>query len=133
MQAMATILIVDRNPNVRKYLKRELGSEGYHLLLAENCREVFQIINSNTKFDLVIIDPDLPDIDETSLFRKLQGLRLHTPIVIHTLLADCLTHCRVLIEAVLIEKDGNSIERLKRVVTDQLQRLPSSEASQQCG
>ncbi len=103
------------------------------MLLAENCREVFQILDANTKFDLVIIDPDLPDIEETSLFRKLQNLRPRTPVVIHTLLADYLTHCRVLVKAVFIEKDGNSIERLKRVIANQLQLPPSSETCLLCG
>ena len=128
MPTGATILIVDRNRNVREYLKRELELEGYHIRLAENCRAIFAMIDDNKKFDLVIIDPDLPDTEETSLFRKLQSLRPRTPVVIHTLIAEYLDHCSVLIEAVFIEKDGNSIERIKQVVEHQLSQVKHQRA-----
>jgi DNA-binding NtrC family response regulator len=115
-----TILIVDRNPNVRKYLKREFGCEGYHIQQAENCRKLLQMINDNPKLDLIIIDPDLPDVEEKLLLRKLQSMQPRTQVVIHTLIADYLAHCSVRLKTVFVEKDGNSIERLKHVVAHQL-------------
>jgi DNA-binding NtrC family response regulator len=115
-----TILIVDRNPNVGEYLKRELGCEGYHICLTENCREMFQVINDNSELDLIIIDPDLPDAEEKLLLPKLRSMQPETPVVIHTLAADYLNHCSFPVNAVSVEKDGNSIERLKLVVKHQL-------------
>ena len=38
-----TILIADRNRNVRNLLQREMTSEGYQVLLAENAREVIKM------------------------------------------------------------------------------------------
>ncbi|MDX2448382.1 MAG: response regulator [Desulfobacterales bacterium] len=120
MTKRSTILIVDRNSHVREYLKRELGGEGYHIHLAQNCREMFERVSDNVQCDLIVIDPDLPDAEEKLLLRKLQDLLPRTPVVIHTLLADYLNHCNVRIKAILIEKDGNSIERLKHVIERQL-------------
>ena len=129
MHSRATVLIVDRNPNVLDYLERELVSEGYTILSAEDCREVFAMINRNTPFEIIIIDPDLPDAEEEQLFRKLQSLRPRTSIVIHTIAAEYLNHCRTLIEAVYIEKDGNSIERIKAIIAKQLRRPPPTKES----
>ena len=120
MKKRETILIVDRNPNVREYLKRELGCEGYYIRLAENCGELFQIINDKHKLDLIIIDPDLPDAEKKSILHELQKMQPRTPVVIHTLITDYLNPSNTLFEAVLVEKDGNSIERLKDVIERQL-------------
>lgn len=120
MKPRPTILIVDRNTNVREYLKRELGSEGYHIQQAENYRKLLQVMNDNEKLDLIIIDPDLPDVEEKFLQRRIQSLQPQTQVVIHTLIADYLAHCCVRLKAVFVEKDGNSIERLKYVVAHQL-------------
>jgi DNA-binding NtrC family response regulator len=116
MHTVFTILIADRNPNVRDYLRRELKNEGYQTILAENCREVIQMINTKIHFDMIIIDPDLPDVEEKELFFKLQGLRPHTAIVIHTLASQYLDAGSAIVEACFIEKDGNSIDRLKQVI-----------------
>ena len=40
MKKEYTILIADRNPNVRGLLKRELENEGYLVKMAKNAREV---------------------------------------------------------------------------------------------
>lgn len=115
-----TILIVDRNSNVREYLKREFGCESYHVHQVENCRELFQLIDDKPELDLIIIDPDLPDAEEDLLLRKLQSMQPQTSVVIHTLMSDYLNPCNVRIKAILVEKDGNSIERLKHVIERQL-------------
>jgi len=123
-----TLLIVDRNSHVREYLKRELGCEGYHIHLAENSRELFQRINVEPKIDIIIIDPDLPDVEEKSLLGKLKSIQPRTPVVIHTFIADYLSPGGRLFEAVLVEKDGNSVERLKHAIKGQLNlKRPASE------
>lgn len=109
-------MIVDRNPNVREYLKRELRMDGRDVRLAENCREVFKMINEKIKFDLIIIDPDLPDAGEKSLLRMWKRLPRQTSVVIHSQSTFGLVNTGILSKAVFIEKDGNSIELLKNVL-----------------
>ena len=120
MNKAKTILVVDRNPNVRGYLKRELRVDGYNVRLAESSRDVIECIRNDTKIDLFVIDPDLPDTDVKPLFKKLQRLRPRIPVVIHTLTTDYLSHYSSSMETTLVEKDGNSIDRLKHVIKQRL-------------
>ncbi len=117
-----TILVVDRNPNVRRYLLRELALEGYRVLLAENCRDVHRLIGNTTTFDLVILDPDLPDEGALPLLQALHRQRPGTPVVIHSLITDFPNRNGTIDETDYVEKDGRSIERLKQVIEQRLSR-----------
>jgi len=56
-----TILISDRNHNVREFLKREMMAEGYRVRLAKNGREILEWAYHHESIDLAILDLDLPD------------------------------------------------------------------------
>jgi DNA-binding NtrC family response regulator len=115
-----TILVIDRSRNVRRYLMRELESEGYQVLLAENCRQAIEMAHDRTPLDLIIIDPDLPDEGSTSLLLKLQRLRPHTPLIVHSLANNGVNQNDMIQATEVVEKEGRSIERLKRVVKSHL-------------
>jgi DNA-binding NtrC family response regulator len=115
------ILIADRNPHVREFLKREMMATGYRVWLAENGKEVLKWAYHHEPLDLLILDPDLPDTDETFLFEKLEDRIPVLPVVIHSFLPDDANHAAILRGAVFVEKSGNSIERLKKVVLEILQ------------
>lgn len=116
------ILIVDRNPHVREFLKRELMSEGYRVGLAKNARETLKWIDRYRAFDLLIIDPDLPDATELDILDNLQNSIPVLPVIIHTFLPGCKSHSFVLNYAAFVEKEGSNIDRLKEVVAEILQR-----------
>jgi CheY-like chemotaxis protein len=121
-----TILIADRNPNVRELLKRELVSEGYHVLLARSGREVLNLMNDVSRLpDLVIMDPDLPDMGELSLLEIMHQRRPEVPLVIHTFLAEYIDDPLVLSSAAVVEKDGRHVDRLKNAVEEVLSRARS--------
>jgi len=126
MKEKFTILIADRNAHVRGYLKREMMAEGYLIRLAENGREVLKWAYHPEPIDLVIFDPDMPDIDGASLFSKLQDRIPSLPIVIHSFPSDYARGSVDHSEAVFVEKRGNSIEKLKKVVNDLLLSSSSS-------
>lgn len=113
---LCTILIVDRNPNVRGYLKRELQAQGYFVRVADNFRDIFNMINEGLRIDLIIIDPDLPDAQARPLLPLLRQLHPLMPIVIHTHTEDDFNKESFLLKAIFVEKDGNSIERLMHVI-----------------
>jgi len=117
-----TILIADRNRHVREFLKREMEAEGYRVRLAKSGREVLKLVYHHEPLDLLILDPDLPDADESSLLKKLQDRALNLPVVVHTFLTDYANNPAVLSMAAFVEKGGNSIERLKKVVFDILRK-----------
>ena len=111
-----SILIADRNRHVRDFLKRELSAVGYHLQLAKDGREVLRWIRSGELFDLIILDPDLPDAGEIKILKTLQTQMSSIPIVIHTFLADYTQLPDDIRSMATVVKNGNSIDNLKKVV-----------------
>jgi DNA-binding NtrC family response regulator len=123
LQDPFTILIADRNPNVRELLKRELVAEGYSVQLARSSREVLSCMNdASRKPDLLIVDPDLPDIDEIPLLEVMSARAPGLPVIVHTFLADYIHHSGVLRTAAVVEKDGKHVDRLKNIVHDLLRK-----------
>ncbi|MBW1698878.1 MAG: response regulator [Deltaproteobacteria bacterium] len=112
-----TILIADRNPHVRELLKREMIAEGYKVRLAENGRDVLKWSYDSSPLDLLILDPDLPDIDESALFARLADRIPALPMVIHTFFSDFDVPSSTSGTVAYVEKGGSSIENLKQVVT----------------
>ena len=113
-----TILISDRNRNVREFLKREMVAEGYRIRLAKSGREVLEWAYHKEFIDLVILDLDLPDASEMAILPKLEDRIPTLPVVIHAFLSDYDNHPAVLNTAALVEKEGNSVERLKKIVAE---------------
>jgi DNA-binding NtrC family response regulator len=113
-----TILVADRNAHVREFLKRELMAEGYDIRLAKCGREVLNGAYHLHPLDLIILDLDLPDIEEESFFSKLQERIPAVPIVIHSFQSDGVKSSVNYEHLVFLEKNGDSIERMKKVVKD---------------
>ena len=122
MEEKFTILIADRNLHVRNLLKREMVAEGYRVRLAESGRDVLKWSYDYSPPDLLILDPDLPDIDESALFARLADRIPTLPMVIHTLLSDYTTSKRISGTVAFVEKSGSSMEKLKQVVADILNK-----------
>jgi len=120
MKKPHTILVADRNSHVRGFLQRELMAEGYDIRLAKCGREVLKWAYRSQPLDLIILDLDLPDIDQQSLFSTLQDRIPVLPIVIHSFQPERANSFVDYEYAVFVEKRGNSIEKLKKVVNDLL-------------
>ena len=112
------ILIADRNPHVRELLKREMTAEGYQVRLAENGRQLLKRAFQNEKLDLLIVDPDLPDVDGPSLLAELQDRIPFVPMVVHSFLSDQMEYLGLSNSVKFVEKQGRSIEHLKKVVSE---------------
>lgn len=117
MKEAFTILIADRNPRVRSFLQREMTRDGYRVQVAENTQDLLKSVCDGGPVHLIILDPDLPDPVSFALFEQLQRCLPATPVVLHTHdphpLSDrpeAWSEC-----IFVIEKSGNSIERLKQV------------------
>lgn len=116
MQKVFNLLIVDRNPHIRNFLKREFQSEGYNVKLAKNGKELVNLIYSSVPIDLVIIDPDIPDISQSNLFKSLEDRVPPLPFVIHSDLFDYLESTSHISKATFVPKQGSSSETLKDVI-----------------
>ena len=120
MQKVFNLLIVDRNPHIRNFLKREFQSEGYTVQLAKNSGELVDLIYGSEPIDLVIIDPVFPDVSQLNLFKSLEDRVPPLPLVIHSDLNDYLESTSQISNAAFVPKRGSSSETLKGVVWDLL-------------
>ncbi|MFO7298349.1 MAG: response regulator transcription factor, partial [Pseudomonadota bacterium] len=78
----AHILIVDDEPKVRLLLRRCFESEGYKVTEAGGSAEALQLLSQST-FDLVTLDLNLPDGDGLAVAREIRA-KLSTPIIMVT-------------------------------------------------
>ncbi len=121
-----TLLIADRNRNVRNLLQREMTSEGYQVLLAENAREVIKMTFHHDPLDLIILDPDLPDSDELKILHDILDRIPALPVIVHTYLSEDKMDSKSMNKVIFVEKRGVSVERLKQVVHETLLERPST-------
>ena len=101
---------------MREFLRREMLAEGYSVQLAENGREVLKWAYHRESADLLILDPDLPDAEESLLLKKLKQRIPYLPVVLHTFFSDYISASKIIHPTEFVEKGGNSIEKLKKVV-----------------
>lgn len=120
MKKNSDILIADRNPNVREFLRREMSAAGYRVSLAVSGIQALNYASSHP-VDLLIVDPDLPDADSFALLEKLRNSAPSLPIVVHAFSADPPktenTYDTFNITA-FVEKEAGSIEQLKQIVSE---------------
>lgn len=75
-----TILVVEDEPQMRRFLRTLIGSHRYRLLEAETGRETLALASSHDP-DLIILDLGLPDTDGLDLVAELRGWT-QTPIIV---------------------------------------------------
>jgi CheY-like chemotaxis protein len=67
-------LIADRNRHVRDFLRRELTAEGYQVEMAADGREVLSRIEGADPPHLLILDLEIPYLDEPEVVGPVEGL-----------------------------------------------------------
>ncbi len=122
MELKYTLLIADRNPHVREFLKREMSEAGYRIILADTGRDVVMWTFQHNLLDLLILDPDLPDAEESDMLKKIFSRIPPLPVVMHTYALEDTNHRDLSCVSAFVEKRGNSIENLKQVVAKILEQ-----------
>lgn len=77
---MPKILIIDDEPQIRRFLNIGLSAQGYQIIEADTGRQGLAIAADNPP-DLVILDLGLPDLDGMVVLKKLRDF-YHSPIII---------------------------------------------------
>ena len=116
MAAVHEILIADRNPRVREFLRRELTAIGYHVRLVNSGKELLKLIYSHTPVDLLVLDPDFPCADVAEMLGKIADRVPQLPVVIHCVRGSADLARFPGGQVIEIEKNGNSIEILKETI-----------------
>lgn len=116
MKTTGEILIADRNPHVREYLRRELAAFGYRVRLVENGQTLLKLFNSPIHIDLLVLDPDFPGVDPMDLLQHTADRVPRLPVVLHGIHgSDRISDLEP--ETVFyVEKNGHSVEILKAVI-----------------
>src|SRR5262245_31244060 len=74
------VLVVEDEPQMRRFIRASLSSHGYRLLEAERASEAVMLATSHNP-DLILLDLGLPDGDGIDLTRELRGWS-KTPIIV---------------------------------------------------
>jgi DNA-binding NtrC family response regulator len=122
MKKKFTILIADRNKNVRDFLRREFAAEGYEIITARDGNQVLEEIGRKSPLDLIILDLEIPDADSSEILERAQTRTPPLPVVIHTFLTDEAERDSQNETKIYIEKSGN-VDYLKTAVADMLHRF----------
>ena len=69
--AMTNVLVIDDEPQIRKFLDIALRAQGYKVLLAENGEKGLELLALQGA-DLVILDLGLPDLDGAEVLTELR-------------------------------------------------------------
>jgi two-component system, OmpR family, response regulator MprA len=83
LPAPATVLVVDDDPAVRDALTRALGLEGHAVTLAADGQDALDQL-AEARFDLVLLDVGLPNVDGLEVSRRLRRTGDATPILMLT-------------------------------------------------
>jgi CheY-like chemotaxis protein len=103
------ILIADRNRHVRDFLRRELSAEGYQVEVARDGREVLDRINGEVPPHLLILDLEIPYLEEPEVWARLKDRQPPLP--------EYPTNLTLPIAAAFLEKKGDT-DQLKAVVAE---------------
>ena len=115
------IVIADRNRHVRDFLRRELNAEGYQVEVARDGRELLGLISGDAPPHLLILDLEIPYLEEPEVWARLKDRQPPLPVVIHTCLPEYPTNLTLPIAAAFLEKKGDT-DQLKAVVAEVIER-----------
>ena len=109
----ATLVIAERNANIRELLRREFGREGYAVLTAGSGAEVLSCLapSGRMRVDVLVLDAEIAAPDGELLAKRLARIRPTLPVVLHVFPGlDTGTNGFARVEK------GGDFERLKAVV-----------------
>jgi CheY-like chemotaxis protein len=115
------ILIADRNRHVREFLRRELLSEGYRVEVVRDGRDLLGRLNGDDPPQLLILDLEIPYLDELRIWERLKDCQPPLPVVVHTFLPEYPTNLTLPLATVFLEKKGDT-DLLKSVVAEVIEK-----------
>jgi DNA-binding NtrC family response regulator len=116
MKKIFTILVADRNPHIRDFVQRELKEAGHRVFTAKNAAQLKGWILRPIQMDALVIDPNIPGMDNYEELRLLLTLRPELPVVFHCFVPDTASLRDLTEKVVFVEKSGHSIDAVKEKI-----------------
>jgi two-component system KDP operon response regulator KdpE len=79
--ARAEVLVIEDDPEIRRFLRRTLNAEHYRLREAATAADGLEQVSSR-KPDIIVLDLGLPDADGIDVIRKVRTWNLNLPIIV---------------------------------------------------
>jgi two-component system KDP operon response regulator KdpE len=76
-----SVLVVDDEPAIRRFLRTSLGAQNYRVSEVENGADALQHL-ARAPADVLVLDLGLPDMDGLEIIRKLRGSGSAIPIIV---------------------------------------------------
>jgi CheY-like chemotaxis protein len=125
------ILLVDDDPGIRKILLRLLAEEDYLVLTAANGVEALELANT-TKFDLVLLDLNMPVKNGWETFEQLSAKYPLLPIILITARPNQLFPALASGVGALMEKPLNFV-KLFHTIQNLLEEPPETRLARSMG
>ncbi len=91
------IVVVDDEPVVLQLLAQYLGLKGFEVLLAQNGKEAFEVLQKSPAVDLVLTDINMPGSGGLELMEMMKQSKLKdTPVILMTGYGDTLENSKTL-------------------------------------
>jgi DNA-binding response OmpR family regulator len=81
---MNTILIVDDEPAIRKLYEKEFNEDGYQILLAGSGDEALNMVESQQRVDLIILDIKMEGKDGLQVLDELRNKNKGVPVILNS-------------------------------------------------
>ena len=128
MEMEYIILIADRNPRIRDFVQRELRGEGHRVYAAENADQLRNWIHRPARLDALVIDPDMPGLEDATLFGQMLAERPALAVIFHCLVCDISSAQTPGRAVAFIEKSGQSVDLLKQKIRSILSEQGAAKA-----
>ncbi len=114
-KGQGSVLITDRNPNVRELLHRELLLRGFSPVQARDGQELCARLASPDLLDVVVLDPEIEPAPCLSSREGVAAWTTRVPFVLHVFPSSELNETLVSYAAAIVEKGGDT-SRLLSVI-----------------
>ena len=84
-----TILIVDDDDDSRIICERELRCAGYDTHSASSGAEALQLLSTNRRVDLIVLDIKMPTMDGIEVLKKLRAKNISLPVILYSDYSTC--------------------------------------------
>ncbi len=95
-----------------------MTADGFRVDVGRNAEEVLKRVFQDESIDLIIIDPDIPDLPREELLARLMDRIPGIPIVVHAFSPQEPSPADEPVPMTFVRKEGESIDTLKKVVRE---------------